>query len=378
MKIVHVQSYFQPHLGYQEYYLCKYMAKMGHEVHMITSDRFMPFKGLHDENRIVGSGVFEHDEFTIHRLPLYFECRNRVILKDFVKRLKYLKPDLIFLHGSTNFLNILVFITKSLRKCKMIIDEHHMSIVANNSNLAHVYYKIWALIYRKITSKSLVKLVGVAPDCCSLLSNKLNIPAKNINYIPLGADTEIFRSCSKIRSRFRLSLGYNNKDVVVVYTGKINYEKDPFIILRAFIGEKKYNNIKFLFVGNISPKYLKDYEVLIKSQNIKIISSVSSKKLSGIYNASDIACWPKHASLSSIEAASCGLPIIINEIVSERVVNGNGFAVNEEDLVDIKNKIMSLVGDANLRKKMGSTGRNFVKKSLCYEKISKDFLKLHQ
>ena len=44
--IVHVQSYFQPHLGYQEYFLCKSMARLGHDVHIITSDRYAPFWAL--------------------------------------------------------------------------------------------------------------------------------------------------------------------------------------------------------------------------------------------------------------------------------------------------------------------------------------------
>ena len=43
MKIVHVCDYIQPQLGYQEYYLAKEHAKMGHEVTVITSDRYYPF-----------------------------------------------------------------------------------------------------------------------------------------------------------------------------------------------------------------------------------------------------------------------------------------------------------------------------------------------
>ena len=377
MRIVHVQSYFQPHLGYQEYYFCKYMALQGHDVHMITSDRFMPFKGLkNSKGRIVGTGEFKQDLFTIHRLPLYFEFRTRVLLNGFVRKLKNLNPDLIFLHGSTNLLNLFVIFNKSFRNCKIVIDEHHMSIVASNSIIAFIYWKIWALVFKRIIKNQLVKIVGVAPDCCNLLSDKLNIPFKRIDYIPLGADRSIFNKSCKLRTATRKSLCYGSNDIIVVYTGKINSEKDPFLILRAFKDVDSYKQIKFLFVGNISHEYLEENTDLINHHNVKILPSVTSKELAGIYNGCDIACWPKHASLSSIEAASCGLPIIVNEIVSERVKNSNGYSIRDNDPIDLQNKILKLVKSPILRNEMGLKGIDFVKANHCYRKLSNDIISL--
>ena len=60
MKIVHLCSYIQPKLGYQEYYLAKEHAKMGHEVIVISSDRYYPFPDYNNTikkilgNRFVG------------------------------------------------------------------------------------------------------------------------------------------------------------------------------------------------------------------------------------------------------------------------------------------------------------------------------------
>jgi hypothetical protein len=47
MKIIHVIDYFQPQLGYQETFLAKEQAKQGHEVYVLTSDRYNPivYKG---------------------------------------------------------------------------------------------------------------------------------------------------------------------------------------------------------------------------------------------------------------------------------------------------------------------------------------------
>ena len=43
MKIVHLTSYFQPQLGYQEYFLAREHIKLGHDVWVVTSDRYFPF-----------------------------------------------------------------------------------------------------------------------------------------------------------------------------------------------------------------------------------------------------------------------------------------------------------------------------------------------
>ena len=87
---------------------------------------------------------------------------------------------------------------------------------------------------------------------------------------------------------------------------------------------KKY---EIYFFVNISDSYLENYKKLIDSKRITIVSGVNNKDLPDYYNAADIACWPKHASLSSIEAASYGLPIIVTKTVKERVKNGNGIAI---------------------------------------------------
>ena len=54
---------------------------------------------------------------------------------------------------------------------------------------------------------------------------------------------------------------------------------------------------------------------LIDSDNVIILSAIQNRELPKYYNAADIACWPKHTSLSSLEAASCALPIIISNAI---------------------------------------------------------------
>ena len=43
MKIVILIDYFQPKLGYQEFFLAKEMQKLGHQVYVATSNYYFPF-----------------------------------------------------------------------------------------------------------------------------------------------------------------------------------------------------------------------------------------------------------------------------------------------------------------------------------------------
>jgi len=46
MRIVHLVGFYSPELGYQESYLAEQHARMGHEVHVIASDRPYPFPNI--------------------------------------------------------------------------------------------------------------------------------------------------------------------------------------------------------------------------------------------------------------------------------------------------------------------------------------------
>ena len=133
--------------------------------------------------------------------------------------------------------------------------------------------------------------------------------------------------------------------------------------------------MKFIFVGNISDSYLENYKKLIDSKRITIVSGVNNKDLPDYYNAADIACWPKHASLSSIEAASCGLPIIVTKTVKERVKNGNGIAIKDENINEIARVLTKLSQDKKLRLRMGQMVENILKE-ISYDYLSKQFIDL--
>ena len=106
MKIVHVQDYFQPQFGTQVTFIARKHAEMGHEVYVVTSDRYTlalywdtPFYGTLGA-RIKGASFATEEEVCVYRLKSSFEIRKFwVWMSGLENKIRELKPDVVYGHG---------------------------------------------------------------------------------------------------------------------------------------------------------------------------------------------------------------------------------------------------------------------------------------
>ena len=131
-------------------------------------------------------------------------------------------------------------------------------------------------------------------------------------------------------------------------------------------------------MGNIEDNYVETFtnlknELSTKYQIINI-SAVKNEALVDVYSASDIACWPRQGSMSMIEAASCGLPIICCDYLTERYKNNNGIPIKEDDIASLSDALLKLINDKELRKEMGKNGREYIDSTLSWKSIAQKFI----
>jgi glycosyltransferase involved in cell wall biosynthesis len=204
------------------------------------------------------------------------------------------------------------------------------------------------------------------------------INGNNINIIPLGTDINRFRPDVVNRLQVRKVLNVPENDTLIIYTGKIVQTKDPALIIEA-CSDLFYNqNIKLLFVGNVGREYAYRFGKLKEAYQKYIIhiEAVPNSEISKYYQASDIGVWPKEASMSSVDAMSCGLPIIICDYLSERLKNENGIGIKEADLKSLKKALEKLVIDKKLCIQMGKNGRMLAEEEYSWKSIAQKFLNL--
>ena len=385
MKILHIINYFQPQIGYQETFLAKEQIKQGHEVSVITSDRYYPFVDFDKTyknllgDRICGSGFVNIDGIPIYRLKTLGEIKCRVWLLGLEQKVKELKPDYVHVHAVLANAFRMMKLKKKGMKFKLVVDEHIIEL-DRSKNLPAQFYNFFKK--RKIQNyiKYVDKYVGAYRESCQILKNVYGVPDDRLEYIPLGADSSLFKFREIDRANIRKKFKIPKDDILLVYTGKINEQKGIDTIIKAF-NHLSSVNISLLFVGSVGKVFMVKLKNLIdpaKKEKVFFHGFVLNNNLPQYYSAADICVWGDGISISMLEATSCGRPIVVCDLppVKERIEYGNGLTYEFGNAIDLKKKLEYLIRNPKVRIQMGKRGRQLVEDRFSWEKISERFLSI--
>jgi glycosyltransferase involved in cell wall biosynthesis len=385
MRIIHVQDYYYPQLGYQEAFLPRNQSKLGHEVYVVTSDRYSSRIYSANKrllgNRIKGVGLFDEEGIKVWRLKTLFEIPHQIWIVGLEKKIQELKPDIVIMHNVVNLSAIRIAkLKKRLGNFKLIYDDH-MVFAASRSSF-RILYPLFKRTYSHLIQETADGLVGVADMCKTFMHKTYGFPLERISVIPLGADDELFHFDAAARSEVRDKLAIPNDNILFIYAGKLIPDKGPHLLVEAAIKlMAEHSNINVLLLGSGGAEYLDKMEHYIRNGNLEDRffwhDAVPNKELYKFYSAADVAVWPLEGSLSIMEAMACKLPVIISDTsqVNERVGYGNGLTYAGEDPADLARQMEKLL-DPDMRKRMGANGRKAVEESLNWETIARQFLEL--
>jgi len=397
MKIAHIISYFQPKLGYQEFYLAREQKKMGHKVCVITSDRYFPYPNFSITmgeilgTRYVGPGIFNEEGISVIRLPTLFEYATYNFILGLKKTLDNFNPDVVHAHDVSSPITMMTIALKNKFKYKVIVDCHMDYTLRSKSKIHSVFFYLWS---RNPICRWLIRradgFIAVAESSRLWLSNEWGIGREKIKMIPLGAETDIFFPDDSKRKLMRDKLNIAKNEILILYAGKMHETKDIDVLLRSFILlSQKYNNIKIILIGNGSKKYMDKLYKLVEKEKIRknvLFYPFQSKiMLPYYYNAADIGVWPGDPSITIVEAMSTGVPIIIpnsdsrySTDLSHYINKDNGFVFTRGNYIELHNLLEKMIIDNELRKNMSKNSRinvvNFLSWRLVCEKTLNYYL----
>lgn len=382
LRILHVIDHFYPLLGYQETFLAKFHS-FNHETLVITSDRYS--KIMYNANRNlfkkIGSGLFIEEGIKVLRLPVLFELFENPWLNGLEKAVVDFNPDVVIVHGFMNLTSIrLVKLKRKLSKIRLIIDDH-MTYNATRGSWTKFFYCFFKTVFTPMFISSVDSFVAVTNETKEFMRLVYGIPEERITIIPLGVDITRFRYDSFARKRVRKEYGIRDDNVVFIYAGKVIPSKGVYLFIEAGLKlSKKFDNIVFLIVGGRDPEYF-DYlqKVIVKADmqdRFIFVDSVPNSQLYKYYSAADVGVWPLQCSMTMLEAAACGLPIIISDKSGalERISEGNGISYKEGDVDDLERK-MSLLLDFELRSRMREKAYEYAK-NIDWKIIADKFLEI--
>ncbi len=385
LRVVLIQSTFGNNMGYIENALPKALADLGATTHVVTSQLQ---SGFHRPNyretyeplngpAVQPAGTTERDGFALHRLP----CRvvgTSPALIGLRATLQRLRPDVVQTFSPVSLVALqAALLRRSVGYSLFTGSNRHASVTRLVQPDAHVglperiALRATRTLPGRMVGRVVEKCYVPSTDCWQVARDLYGMPEEKLSLIPLGTDTTLFhpvRSDDEAarRQELRQRFGFEDGDVVCIYTGRLDDAKGPLLLAEAVsalrAGGRAYRG---LFVGSGSVA-----SAIAAHPGCSVTPFVPWKQLADYYRAADVAVWPRQESLSMIDAAACGLPVVISGRASttERY-EGNGRTYAEGDPADLA-RVLGELGDAELRLRLGSAGAEKMRQRFGWRRLA--------
>jgi glycosyltransferase involved in cell wall biosynthesis len=216
------------------------------------------------------------------------------------------------------------------------------------------------------------KCYAIAPDCILVARDCYGVPARKLVLRPLGTDTTLFHPPTTPeeiarRNGMRQEWGYAPGDVVCIYTGRFSEAKDPAALAKA-VSRLAEAGLPYhgVFVGEGGQK-----DAIGACRNTRVVPFARHTELADLYRIADIAVWPKQESMSMLDAAASGLPIVVSAAIGENDrIAGNGRAYTENSTEDLARVLAGLASEDE-RKALGARGRTKMEQRYSWTAIAK-------
>lgn len=201
-----------------------------------------------------------------------------------------------------------------------------------------------------------------------------------------GVDTEKFSYNKNVGSSIRRELGLKNwqdddDDILLLFMGRLTKDKGIIELVKVFneiVSIRK--NIYLLVIGYEEDVSVNELKILVDNFKSNLLFIDYTDAPSSYLSAADIFCLPSYREgfgQAIIEASSCELPVVSSSIYGvidavEDKVSGLLQPVGDTKL--LKDALILLIDNKELRKKMGRSGRE--RAINCFDKnlITSDLL----
>ena len=373
-----------PAMGYQEFMLAKWNARHGQQVHMLTSDRYTPVPNYEASwrpilgPRIVGEGVEEIDGVVVHRLPVKVELGRKIWLSGLSREIRRLSPDIVLCHGTSSPSAFVLPKTCKRLRVPLLMDNHMAFVAQRKGIVGRLGYMLLRFLTRRTMNGQVSRFLGVGKESCDFLIKEQGVSPGKVGRLDIGVDTELFRPDIQARGRARALYGIPAEAKVVMQTGKLSPDKSPGWLAEATapIMERRAD-VWLVFVGGGAANELEAINGPIVgagvSDRMRVIPAVATKQLAEIFNLADICVYPNASSLSCMEAAACGRPVIVTDLPwgKEREKAGVTLCYRTGDTDDLHRKLEWLLTDDDARNDIGRRARRAVLERFSYDTIAR-------
>tara|TARA_R110002072_G_scaffold296553_1_gene468510 strand:+ start:10742 stop:11959 length:1218 start_codon:yes stop_codon:yes gene_type:complete len=377
MKVVILTETYAKNMGYMGNMLPKHLAKLGVEVHVLAlalppyyqiNDFEDSYKGFINTSEMVPGKIEMIDGYALHTMA-YSRVLGYMRMKGLEEKIDKLQPDVVYSLGCIGWLALQAAIAKIKFGFKLFTGSHTTASVFPLSKEKKLWgnLQMWRCLVIRFIPGRLISLMtnkcyGATSDCADIAVRFFGVQKSKIDICPLGVDTDTFRVINGSadecrRNDIRKKFGFSEGDIVCIYTGRFSHEKNPLVLAKAIAEMQRQGKpYKGLFFGNgVQKDEIEDLD------GCTVHSFVPVHELGDYFRASDIGVWPTQESTSMLDAAACGLPIVVNDtVLAVERVKGNGLQYKLNDIDDMISKLLSLSSEQE-RKRLGTVGAQKMK-----------------
>jgi len=351
----------------------KYIARLNHEVHVIA-------KGdVADKEFEVREGV------NVHRICL----QGKSIISNFVfavltlNKLITLNRELDFDVIHSHFVGALTAlqgIAAKLLKKPYFITIHGIGMLTENKlNQSLIRFDFW-----------LASKVICVSNYVAKLASKYTTRSK-IDVVNNGVDPEKLKLTIN-KHDFKKKLGLRNEKILLSVAGLVKRKGIDVVIQALPDVIKQYPDLKYFVIGRGAEK--NNLYEMAKSRgllkNIIFIDYVSNEELASFYNLCDVFILMSRTlkkeegiegfGIAYIEASYFGKPVIGGKSggTSDSIVDEvTGFRVEPENNKEIARKILLLLKNDKLRKKLSRAGAYRVKNQFLWSHSAQKLVRIY-
>jgi glycosyltransferase involved in cell wall biosynthesis len=208
------------------------------------------------------------------------------------------------------------------------------------------------------------------------------IDPKNIEVIPGGVDTSLFRPFRVAQETVLSKYGIEKRGKIVLFVGKLTKVKGVEYLLKAAKIYEKSNGIITLISG-----YGEQFDELthlsnkLGLKNIYFLGHQRQEDLVYLYNIAEVTIIPsifEYFGLVAIESLATGTPVIGTRVGGLPYIlkNNTGYIVEPKDYKDLADKILKIM-DVEFKKSRSNQISNYAKKNFSWDVIVKKTEKVY-
>lgn len=359
-------------MGYIGNMLPRYLASLGAEVHYVTMDlphyfqsteragSYGTFEGLNT----VSPGTQEvFDGFRLHGLA-HRALLGQMAYVGLQMKLEELRPDIVQSLLAIGWPPLQAALLQPRLGYRLFTANHTTASVfplaqrsSHRWELARMLNFATRFAPGRFISRRSVRCYAATIDCAEVAVRFFGVEPHKIGLAPLGVDTDRFRPVETVKDReerwrLRKQMGFSPHETVYIYTGQFSTGKNPVLLSQA-VGRLRSRGIaaRALFIGGGVQA-----EQLARAEHGVVLPFMPNDQLAAYYRAADVGVWPTQESTSMLDAAACGLPVVVNDTLQavERIA-GNGLQYCLNDVDDLA-KVMARLTDPEERARLGATG----------------------